>query len=173
MAPAQVPEIRRRLRPGDLGEIVRLQAVCYAAEYGLDVTFEASVAERVGVEAARGWPHEDEGVWLAERGGRLTGCLALTHEGGGRGTVRWFIVDPSERGHGLGRRLLGELLAQARRHAYVSLGLLTFSELRAAAHLYRDAGFRCVETTPERRWGRELEMQRYELQLDAAIRGAA
>jgi hypothetical protein len=41
----------------------------------------------------------------------------------------------------------------------------TFSELRAAAHLYRSAGFQRARSDRRRMWGREIEFERYELDL--------
>lgn len=173
MSPAVLP-IRRDLRPGDLDRVARLHGASYAAEYGLDATFESDIAVRMTAVAERGFPGAREGAWIAERDGRLAGFIALTDEGENRGQVRWFIVDAAERGSGLGRRLLRELLAAASTRDYRILELTTFSELVAAARLYRDAGFSCVESAPELRWGRTLEIQRYELDLQSgAIRGAA
>ena len=173
MAPAEL-SIRRDLGPGDLERVTRLHGASYGAEYGLDATFEADIAGRTAAVAERGFPGEREGAWIAERDGRLAGFIALTEEGGNRGQVRWFIVDAAERGSGLGRRLLRELLETAPAGDYRTLELITFSELEAAARLYREAGFRCVESAPDARWGRTLEIQRYELDLEsAASRGAA
>ena len=42
---------------------------------------------------------------------------------------------------------------------------MTFSELRAAAHLYDEAGFELLSATPQPLWGRELELRHYELTL--------
>jgi GNAT superfamily N-acetyltransferase len=70
------------------------------------------------------------------------------------------------RGRGLGRRLLGELLAFADEVGYQRVYLETFSELRAAAHLYLEAGFRLTSADSAPRWGREeITYQRYELEL--------
>ena len=173
MAPAEL-SIRRDLRPGDLDRVARLHGASYGAEYGLDATFEADVAGRMTAAAEDGFPGEREAAWIAERDGRLAGFIALTDEGDELGRVRWFIVDAAERGSGLGRRLLRELLETAPAGDYRTLELITFSELEAAARLYREAGFRCVESAPDARWGRTLEIQRYELDLEsAARRGAA
>jgi GNAT superfamily N-acetyltransferase len=55
-----------------------------------------------------------------------------------------FVLRPEYRDAGVGRRLLEALLARARDAGYERIELDTFSELRAAARLYGDAGFRCV-----------------------------
>ncbi|MGH2924253.1 MAG: GNAT family N-acetyltransferase, partial [Solirubrobacterales bacterium] len=68
------------------------------------------------------------------------------------------------------RRLLAELLAKAREDGYRLVWLETFSELRAAAHLYRDHGFEVVSEDAAPRWGREaITYQRYELELRPAV----
>ena len=155
--------IRDDLQPGDAGEIVRMHAIHYAAEHGLDRTFEAHVARGLADALERGWPGDGEGVWIADERGRMRGVVALTREGPAIGRVRWFLVDPALRGHGVGRRLLSELLARARAAGYERLELDTFGALEAAAHLYRDAGFRVVEERKMRLWGHTIVLQRYEL----------
>ena len=104
------------------------------------------------------------GSWSARASSGAVSCSATRAAGEGR--VRLFLLARELRGQGLGRRLLDELLAEARAAGYERLTLSTFSDLRAAAHLYREAGFRVVreETTP--RWGRErFTYQHYELRL--------
>lgn len=163
---SDAPDVRRELHPGDIGAIAAAHGRVYAREHGLDATFEASVASSLGQAGERGWPGVDEGVWIVEQGGRFAGSLGLTDEGDGEARLRWFMLDARLRGRGLGRRLLGELLARAEEVGYARVVLETFSELEAAAHLYRQHGFALVweETGP--RWGRaELTYQRYELEL--------
>lgn len=160
--------IRRDLRPGDLDAIVAHHGAVYCPEYGVDSNFEAHVGASIAAAVARGFPRGRERIWIVEADGEHAGSLALTDEGGGLGAVRWFVFDPELRGHGLGRRLVGELMAEAEAAGYEGLWLETFSDLRAAAHLYRSHGFelRSAQTGP--RWGRdEVTYQRYELSFQA------
>ena len=69
------------------------------------------------------------------------------------------------RSRGLGRSLLGELLAAARAANMARLELETFSGLTAAAYLYREAGFRIESLRQTDRWGPPIILQRYELEL--------
>jgi N-acetylglutamate synthase-like GNAT family acetyltransferase len=167
--PSEDIEIRRELRPGDLGTIVREHGRIYAREHGVDRRFEAMVATAVADAAARGWPGAREGVWIVERDGEFAGCLALTDEGNGLAAIRWVFLHPSVRGRGIGRRLIAEAVATAEKHGYETLGLETFSELTTAAQLYREQGFELIWEDPAPRWGREeITYQRYELSLRRA-----
>lgn len=167
------PQIRRQLLPGDGGAIAEQHGRLYGREFGLDVSFEADLARTLYAAAERGWPTEREGIWVVERAGTLLGSLVLTDEGGGDGTVRAFLLDPSLRGRGLGRRLLGELLERATAADYQRLRLHTFSELRAAAHLYTEHGFVVVSEETAPRWGMaRMTYQRYELQRFAQERSS-
>jgi N-acetylglutamate synthase-like GNAT family acetyltransferase len=164
-------EIRREPRPGDLGEIVAFHGRTYGREYGVDARFEAMVASSVAEVGRRGWPGERDRMWIVERDGEFAGCLGLTDEGDS-GAVRWFVLDPSVRGRGLGRRLLDELISEARELGFERLRLETFSLLRVAAHMYRSHGFEVVEEDTRPRWGRDsITYQHYELEL--APRGGA
>ncbi len=158
--------IRRRLRAGDAEAIVALHDRIYPAVYGVDSSFVDDIRVTLDELAERGWPGPGEGIWVVESEGEVAGCLALTDEGDGEGRVRVFLLAESLRGFGLGRRLFGELLAKARAESYERLTLSTFSDLRAAAHLYRDAGFELVGSEHAPRWGRdEFTYQHYELRL--------
>jgi GNAT superfamily N-acetyltransferase len=165
--------IRRDPRVGDLDRIVAMHARVYGAENGVDARFVEMVAAAVARARERGFPSRRERIWIVEHDGAFSGSLALTDEGDGEAMVRWFLLRPSLRGAGLGRRLLGELLAEARSQSYQRVCLETFSELEAAAHLYRDHGFELVSADTAPRWGREaITYQRYELALrDRSPRG--
>ena len=170
---APEPTIRRDLRPGDLGAIVAHHGATYLPEFGLDSTFEAHVGASVAAAGVRGFPRPGEALWIVERGGRHAGSLALTEEGDGIGAVRWFVLDRSLRGRGLGRRMLDELIAEARA-SYDGLVLETFSDLRGAAHLYRSYGFELRWEQSGARWGREqLTYQRYELSFQARAQSSS
>ena len=159
-----MPSIRRELLPGDLGEIVALHGRLYSEEYGHDETFEAMVASSVVDAASQGFPGPREGVWIVEEGHTVVGSLGLTDEGEGEARVRWFVLEPSLRGQGLGRALLNELFAKVEQAGYTRVTLETFSDLEAAAHLYREHGLELVWEDTRPRWGRAaVTYQRYEL----------
>jgi GNAT superfamily N-acetyltransferase len=79
--------------------------------------------------------------------------------------LRWFILDPAMRGRGLGRRWLGEAIAQARRIGAPQIHLWTLAGLDAAAHLYNSAGFTLTEEVEAEQWGRRVVERRLALPL--------
>jgi GNAT superfamily N-acetyltransferase len=153
--------IRRELRPGDVEALVRMHGTIYPREHRVGGSFEADVARDLASAIERGWP-ERGAVWIVEHEGQIAGSLALAEEGEGPARVRWFLLAPQVRGRGLGRRLLDELVGEADDAGHQVLCLVTFSELRVAAHLYRGHGFEVVEAHRDDRWGRPLLLQRYE-----------
>jgi GNAT superfamily N-acetyltransferase len=155
--------VRTEVRPGDLGAIVSLHGILYACEYGFDVTFEAYVAGPLADFVRSASPREQ--LWIAERDGRIVGCIAIVAASAETAQLRWFLVDPSVRGVGLGKKLIGEAVAFARDHGYSSVILWTVSALTAAAYLYRTAGFCKVEGKPGRQWGVDVIEEKYELRL--------
>jgi GNAT superfamily N-acetyltransferase len=101
--------IRCDLRPGDLGMVVFLHGTIYARERGFDPTFEAYVAGPLAKLVMA--PDPRERIWLAERAGLIVGCIAIVAATPSTAQLRWFLVDPSVRGGGLGKKLLTEALA--------------------------------------------------------------
>ncbi len=104
-------------------------------------------------------------MWIAEQDGRIAGCIAIVEHAPTAAQLRWFLIDPAARGLGLGKRLLGEAIAFSKSSGYETVILWTVSELAAAAHLYRSAGFRKVEEVPGQRWGVSVVEEKYELVL--------
>ncbi len=157
--------VRRELRAGDAEAIGELHRRIYQPEFGMNDKFVSGVADGVRAAAAGGWPVSTGGVWLIDRAEKLAGSLALTVQSPDTGRVRWFVLDSSLRGRGLGRRLIAELLAEARAAGLVELELETFDALSVAARIYRTAGFRVVSERERTDWGPPITYQRYELQL--------
>jgi RimJ/RimL family protein N-acetyltransferase len=157
-------EIRRELQPGDAEAIVALHERLYPAEQQRNDAFVAAVAESVAAAVDRGWP-AGGGVWIVERDGKVAGSVGLTDEGDGLGKIRWVLLEPSLRGAGLGRRLIGEAIDRARELGMRRLELDTFSALRAAAKVYRDAGFSVVGSRERSDWGPTITYQQYKLEL--------
>jgi GNAT superfamily N-acetyltransferase len=155
--------IRSDLRPGDLGMIVYLHGVHYAQERGFDPTFEAYVAGPLAQAVSAGSPRDR--IWIAEREGRMVGCVAIVAASLQTAQLRWLLVDPAARGEGLGKRLLNEALAFCRECGHTEVILWTESALKIAASLYQSAGFRKTEEKPGRVWGVDLIEEKYELRL--------
>jgi len=159
--------LRTDFKAGDLGAIVRLHGVVYAAEYGWDHTFEAMVAQGLAAYAISG-DTERNRLWIAERDGEVAGCIAIMGQPDGTAQLRWFVVDPEHRGVGIGRRLLDEALAFCREHGFRRVFLWTVRGLDAAAHLYRSAGFAVTQERTHVRWGAAVTEQRYDLTVTDA-----
>jgi N-acetylglutamate synthase-like GNAT family acetyltransferase len=137
--------LRTGLQPGDLGHLVSLHGLVYARERGFDPSFEAYVAGPLS-EFVRS-ANERQRLWIAERDGRIIGCIAIVAAAPRTAQLRWFLVDPRARGAGLGKRLLAEAVDFSRECGYAQVMLWTESALTAAAHLYRAAGFRMLKHT--------------------------
>jgi GNAT superfamily N-acetyltransferase len=149
----------------DVNAIVRLHRDVYGSEYGLDRSFAKDVAMRLSELRRSGWPAAREGIWIAEAGGRAVGSITLADRGGGLGRVAHLVLAPETRGSGAGRRLVEHVLSAARAAGYERLELETFSDLQAARSLYLSVGFELAGSEHTVRWGREMDWQRYELEL--------
>ena len=165
--------VRDELRAGDLEAIVAHHRRIYGEGYGVDSSLGTSSPRR-GHTAERGFPGDREAIRIVELDGEHAGSFGLSDEGDGEAAIRWVVLSPEVRGNGLGRRLLGEMLAFAEDHGYRRVWLETFSDLQAAAHLYREHGFVVTSADTAPRWGREsITFQRYELELEARARLSA
>lgn len=148
-----------------VNEVVRLHREVYESEYELDPSFGDDLSVQLAELSRSGWPGPREGLWLARLGDRTVGSVALIEEDRGLGRLGDLVLLPDARGTGAGRRLVEIVLAAARAAGYERLQLFTFSDLRAAATLYRSVGFEVASTEDTVRWGRRMQWQRYELAL--------
>ena len=152
--------IRTTLSPGDLGAIVSMHGILYAREHGFDATFEAYVAGPLADFVRAG--SQRECLWIAERGGQIVGSVAIVAAATDVAQLRWFLVDPTVRGVGLGKQLLDAAIAFSQQHGYRSIILWTVSALTTAAHLYGRAGFTKTESHPRRLWSVDVVEEKYE-----------
>ena len=156
--------IRTGLEPGDIGYIIYLHGVLYAQEYELDRTFEGDVAIRMG-EFAKTYDPRKDYFAVAELDGKIVGSIVINGLSDATAQLRWFLVHPDARGRGLGHRLIDGAIAFCREHGFKKVALWTISELKAAAHLYRQAGFVVTREETHTIWGATRSEQEYELIL--------
>jgi DNA-binding MarR family transcriptional regulator/N-acetylglutamate synthase-like GNAT family acetyltransferase len=155
----------RRLRPGDVGWIIRRQTVLYHQEYGWDWTYEGLASRILGQFVAEFDPAKEDG-WIAERRGAIVGSIFLMKsDDPAVAKLRLLYVEPSARGTGLGRRLVATCIARARELGYRELTLWTNDVLVAARRLYQAAGFRLMSEAPHRSFGHDLVGQTWTLRL--------
>ena len=80
-------------------------------------------------------------LYLAEWEGGTAGCVALHPLGCGLAELKRLYVRPAFRGHGIGRALTEQIIADARAEDYRTLQLDTQPFLPEAIRLYRKLGF--------------------------------
>jgi len=161
-------EIRAGYEPGILGRVTLMHALYYARNSGFGQAFESVVADGLAEFGNRLAKPRNE-IWAATKGGDIVGSVAVDGEDMGPGIahLRWFIVDDTARGGGVGKRLLDAALAFADGHGFAETHLWTFSGLNAARHLYETRGFTLAEERPGSQWGSEVLEQRFVRALPA------
>jgi GNAT superfamily N-acetyltransferase len=87
-------------------------------------------------------------ILLACDGEDAIGCVALMVMGEGEFELAKMGVKPEAQGRGVGRRLIGVAIAEARRRGARRLYLETNSRLGPALKLYAEAGFVDVKGPP-------------------------
>ncbi len=154
-------------RPGTIGRIAEMHAVYYAREWGLGAFLEAKIAGDCAAFIERYDPATDL-LLLALSGEVIVGSIVVDLNdpasqdvaGGDRGAhIRWFIVDDTVRGAGMGRKMMQRAIDQIDRFAAGRGWLTTFAGLDAARRLYEDFGFQLADERQDETWGDPVHEQ--------------
>jgi len=175
-----MPDVRitRGYMPGAIGRVAELHASYYSRHWGFGLFFEARIATELAAFLSR-YDEQRDGFWTVSAGERvdavhavdaasaIDGAIAIDGADpvGGPAHLRWFIVSDALRGKGAGNQLLRTALDFCRDRGYGRVYLWTFEGLHAARHLYEKYGFRLVQQQRGAQWGREVNEQRFELEL--------
>jgi DNA-binding MarR family transcriptional regulator/GNAT superfamily N-acetyltransferase len=147
-------------QPGCIGDVASLHARYYSQHSGFGAYFEKIVATGLA-EFAASLPDPDKQLWLVVDNSRTLASLAIDGNPATRvAHLRWFIVDDTLRGSGIGRQLMMRAMAfvDAR---FDETYLWTFKGLDAARHLYEAFGFRLAEEAEGTQWGKTVVEQRF------------
>ncbi len=162
-------EISDRFAPGALARLIEMHALYYARDWGFGAFFEARVAREAG-EFVAALPRADSRLWFAHADSRIVGSIAIDgrHAATDGAHLRWFILDDSSRGAGLGGKLIDAALAFCRARGFARVHLSTFAGLDAARRLYESRGFRLAAENEADSWGVRVREQSFVLDLRAA-----
>jgi len=155
--------IRSNIMPGDIGSIIKLHGEFYHRNNGFDSTFEPYVAIPLAEFVQR--KNSDERIWIVEENRALRGCIAITKYKNDIAQLRWYIVDTSLQGRGIGKELIGLAIDFSKEKKYKKIILWTVDELDKAINMYKKNGFKLTEEKQHKIWGKELTEQCYEKSL--------
>ncbi|CAG2139169.1 bifunctional helix-turn-helix transcriptional regulator/GNAT family N-acetyltransferase [Cupriavidus numazuensis] len=163
-APASPPEAEQIVegyQPGCIGDIASLHGRFYSAHWGFGAFFEKRVATELA-EFAGALPVDGKALWLYVENGRSLASLAIDGDTTtGIAHLRWFIVDESLHGSGIGRELMARAMRFVDAQGFRETYLWTFKGLDAARHLYESHGFRLSEEFEGSQWGTTVTEQRF------------
>ena len=134
----------RQAETADDIEILRGLFLEYEAWLGLSLCFQGFEDELTTLPGKYAPP---EGrLYLASVGEEAAGCIALRSLGGGICEMKRLYLRENARGHGLGRRLVEKVIADAREIGYRKMRLDTYPpKMGKAVSLYEAHGFRPID----------------------------
>ncbi len=156
--------VRYNLEEADISRVVDLHRAIYANEFQYGPSFVKYVEESFRVFFPR-YDAEKDRAWICEDKGLLVGFLLLIHHSEESVQLRYFILNPENRGQGVGNTLMDGFVSFMKEKNYTHAFLFTTAELTAAGHLYKKYGFNRTEQFYSERFGRPVLEQRFDLRL--------
>jgi GNAT superfamily N-acetyltransferase len=155
--------------PGDPSLVTHLQIKLYQRQYGFKPVFEYYLTEGMA-----GFLRDPSGgqLWVAEQGGSIVGSIAVVRREQDSAQLRWFAVDDSLQGMGIGSALMDAAMEFCRDRGYAHIELWTLDILHAARHLYQKHGFVPTEAKENTQWAdRALTEEKWERHATPTVSG--
>ncbi|MBS7254228.1 bifunctional helix-turn-helix transcriptional regulator/GNAT family N-acetyltransferase [Flavobacterium branchiicola] len=156
---------RHNITPGDIGYIIYLHGFIYGNESNFSNDFEKYVIKTF-YEFLEKYSPENDRIWMAEYNNKIIGCIAIVHQSTEEAQLRWFLLDPSFRGLGIGKKLLNDSINFCREKGFKNVFLLTTSLQDTALGMYKKAGFQLTKSEQISEWGKVFNEERYDLSLE-------
>lgn len=150
--------------PGDPSMVCYFYYKLYEQQYNFNGTVEGYFIRGMGELFD---DPEGSQLWVAKEGDRIVGCIAIIKKDEHEAQLRWFGVDQSVQGMGIGNQLLETAMRFCEKHSYTDVILWTIDILKPARHLYGKYGFAMTETKPNTEWtDHEILEEKWELHID-------
>lgn len=145
----------RTYKPGDPSMVCYFQYKLYEEQYHFNGLYEK---EMLGGMAEIYNDLDGSQMWIAELEGQIVGDIAIIKRGTDKAQLRWFGVDTSLQGQGLGNKLLETAMNFCKEKGYSHVMLGTLDILKPARHLYAKFGFQKTESEPYNEWDESRDM---------------
>lgn len=150
-------------KSGLIAGLIRLQVDYFTREWGFGAGFEALVAKETGAFLDR-YDDRRDLILTVWRGRTMRGSIVIDGGGSVRSQLRWFVVDKSLRGDGVGKELISRAMAFVDERDVSMTYLKTFVGLDTAAALFRQHGFKMVTPPAAEGYSGVLQEQMWERQ---------
>ncbi len=153
--------------PGVVPRITELHREYYTKHHNLGDVFVDQVHDGL-MNFIKKFDNTRDGIWLISYNGEIEGSIVIQcdEKSPERAHIRWFILSETLNGLGLGGRLVNAAVEHCKNYGYAKIGLWTFEGLNAARYLYEKAGFKLTHQASGNQWGKNLNEQYFELEIE-------
>lgn len=149
-------------QPGAIGQISSMFSRYFARHYQFGQYFEKKVAMELAEFTDR-LSSADNQMWLVIKEEHILGSIVIDGEDlpeKGVAHLRWFILDDSLTGQGMGKSLLEMAIEFCRERQFSEIHLWTVKGLAASSQLYESYGFLLAQEYVDNQWGAETVEQK-------------
>lgn len=141
--------IIREYKPGDPSLVCYFYYKLYEKQYHFNGSVEKYFIEGM---ADLFKDHDGNMLWVVEKDEQIVGSIAIIKRSKTDAQLRWFGIDMSLQGMGIGHQLMETAMDFCHKHNYKHIVLWTIEILKPARHLYGKFGFVKTETKPNNEW---------------------